>query len=180
MKTLTNFLLLLTFTIMVSCEGPMGPMGPSGRDGDSLIGTAIEIEGDFTSHNEYSLYYAFPNNIEIYDGDVVLVHILWETAETNNGGMAKVWRLLPQTVALPDGVLQYNYDYTVADVNIFLEGTTNFDNLLPAETNGQIFRITILPAVLLKNKTIDYRDYDAVMNLSGINTSSIIKDNFEH
>lgn len=174
MKTLTRFILALTFVITISCEGPMGPPGV---DGTNILGQVIEITGDFTPNNNYSLYYTFKNNVEIYDGDVVLVHILWETVETNNGGKADVWRLLPQTVVLDDGILQYNYDYTTADVRIFLEGDTNFNNLLPAETEGQIFRISILPADLLKTRTVDYEDYNAVMDMIKFNPDAIIKDN---
>ncbi|MDR2910653.1 MAG: hypothetical protein LBV47_04720 [Bacteroidales bacterium] len=174
MKTVTRLILALTFIITISCEGPMGPPGV---DGENLLGSVIEITGDFTPNEGYELYYAFPSNIKVYDGDVVLVHILWETAETNNGGEAKVWRLLPQTVVLNDGILQYNFDSTNADVRIFLEGTTNFNNLLPAETQGQIFRITVLPAALLKNKAIDYKDYESVMDIIKLNPDSIIKDN---
>ena len=164
MKTITNLLLALTLIMMVSCEGPPGPPGVDGLNGDNLLGTVIEIEDDFTLANGYLIYYAFPNNLKVYDGDVVLVYILWETAKTNNGKTTDVWRLLPQTVVLNDGVLQYNFDYTTADVQIFLEGTTNFSHLLPAETKNQIFRIVILPAAFLKKTNIDYKDYNAVMN----------------
>ena len=176
MKTITSLLLALTFIIMVSCEGPTGPPG---NDGDNLLGTVIEIEGSFTPANGYLLYYAFPNNLKVYDGDVVLVYLLWETDKTNSGKTTDVWRLLPQTVILNDGILQYNFDYTTADVQIFLEGTTNFNNLLPAETHNQIFRIAILPAAFLKNTIIDYKDYDAVINSMKIDFDSIIKNSLE-
>jgi hypothetical protein len=177
MKTITGLLLILTLIFAASCEGPMGPPGIDGIDGDNLLGTVIEIEGDFTPANDYLLYYAFPNNLEIYDGDVVLVYILWETVQTNNGGLTDVWRLLPQTVILNDGVLQYNFDYTTADVQIFLEGTSNFNNLLPAETDDQVFRIAVLPAALLKSAIIDYKDYNEVMKSLNITQEMIKKDN---
>ena len=173
MKTITNLLLALILIAMVSCEGPVGPPG---IDGYNILGTVIEIEGDFTPANGYLIYYSFPKNLTVYKDDVVLVYILWETDNTNSGKPTDVWRLLPQTVFLNDGVLQYNFDYTTADVQIFLEGTTNFNNLLSADTRNQIFRIAVLPAAFLKNKNIDFKNYDAVINSMQINSGAVIKD----
>jgi len=177
MKTIKGLILFSILSFFVACEGPVGPPGEPGQDGDTLLGSIIEIEGDFTPANNYNIYYAFPNNFEIYDGDVVLVYILWETAQTNNGGTTDVWRLLPQTVILNDGVLQYNYDFTTADVQIFLEGSTNFNNLLPAETDNQIFRIAVLPAAFAKSSNVDLTDFNAVMKSLNLNLTNIDKVN---
>lgn len=166
MKTLARIFLLFAAVILISCEGEPGPPGQDGLDG--LIGSVFEIEGDFTPGNDYTLFYEFPSNFEIYDGDLVLVYILWEVS---NG--TDVWRLLPQTVVLDDGILQYNFDYTLGDAQIFLEGTTDFDNLLPAETDDQIFRIAVLPAEFAKNKSIDVTDFNAVAKSINVNLNSI-------
>ena len=179
MKTITKLILALTVIAMVACEGPSGPPGYDGKDGKDgvdMLGTVIEIEGDFTPANDYLLYYSFPNNLKVYDGDIVLVYILWEFSGTNSGGTTDVWRLLPQTVVLNDGVLQYNFDHTTADVQIFLEGTTDFSKLLPAETKNQIFRIIVLPAAFLRNTNIDYNDYNAIINSMELAPDLIIKD----
>jgi hypothetical protein len=182
MKTITSLLILITAVILISCEGPVGPPGRDGLDGldgiDAEMGTAVEVYGDFTPQNDYLLYYAFEDyNITVYDGDAVFVYILWEQAETNTGGTTDVWRLLPQTVVLNDGILQYNYDFTTADLQIFLEGTTNFNNLLPAETDNQVFRIVVLPAVLAQDKSIDVTNFDAVLKSMNKNLNSIQKIN---
>ena len=178
MKTIKSLFLLTIISFLISCEGPIGPPGYDGEDGENAeIGSIFEIQGDFTPNNNYMLYYEFPSNFEIYDGDVVLVYILWEQAETNNGGLTDVWRLCPQTVVLNDGVLQYNFDYTLADVQIFLEGTTNFNNLLPGETDNQIFRIAVLPAAFAKENTIDVTDFSVVMKSLNLNLTSIEKIN---
>lgn len=179
MKTITTILLLFTAVIFTSCEGPMGPPGydgVDGADGETLLGSIFEIQDDFTFQNDYKIYFEFPSDFEIYDGDVVLVYILWEQAETNNGTV-DVWRLLPQTVVLNDGILQYNFDHTLADVQIFLEGSTDFNNLLPAETDNQIFRIAVIPAAFAQNTTIDFSDLNAVMNSMNINLNAIEKVN---
>ena len=162
MKTITTFLLLFTAIIISSCEGPVGPPGVPGEDGDALIGTVFEMEGDFRASNNYELFFNFPNNFEIYDTDVVLVYILWETT---NGNQTDVWRLIPQTRFIDDGVIQYNFDYTVSDVRIFLETTFDYADLLPAETDNQIFRIAVLPAdFIASKKSIEINDLDVLLN----------------
>jgi hypothetical protein len=68
---------------------------------------------------------------------------------------------------LDEGVLQYNYDYTFADVQIFLEGTIDLDSLLPAEALGQTFRIVILPADFARANDLDVTDYNLLMKSLG-------------
>lgn len=182
MKTIAGSLLILALFIFAGCEGPAGPPGQDGFDGldgiDAETGDAVQVYGDFTPQNNYLLYYAFDDyNITVYDGDAVLVYILWEQAETDDGGLTNVWRLLPQTVVLDDGILQYNYDFTTADLQIFLEGTTDFNNLLPAETDNQVFRVVVLPAILAQNKSIDVTDFNAVLKAMNKNVNSIEKIN---
>ncbi len=171
MKTITNILLLLTAILISSCEGPMGPPG---QDGDALIGTVFEMEGDFTASGNYELFFNFPNNFEIFDTDVVLVYILWEV-DGGNGNQTDVWRLLPQTVVLDDGILQYNFDYTLSDVKIFLEGSTDFNNLLAAETDNQVFRIAVLPADFIAKKSVDINDFNSLKSLPELKLNIIGK-----
>ncbi|MBT3384127.1 MAG: collagen-like protein [Prolixibacteraceae bacterium] len=176
MKTITGAILLLAIIILTSCQGVPGPPGydgVDGIDGETLIGSIFEIQGDFTSQNDYILYFEFPNDFEIYDGDVVLVYILWEQASTNDGGTLDVWRLLPQTVVLEEGVLQYNFDYTLADVQIFLEGSIDLSTLLPAEADNQIFRIAVLPAAFAKNEFFDINNLGSIMKSLEIDLNSI-------
>ena len=178
MKTLTGLLLFLAIIISTSCEGPIGTPGRDGLDGldgmDAEIGTVIEVYGDFTPENEYTLYYAFEDyDLTVYNGDAVLVYILWEQVEANGGGLIDVWRLLPQTIVTDDGVVQYNFDFTTADVQIYLEGTVS--EYLPAETDDQIFRIAVLPAILAEDKSIDISNFDAVLKSMNMNLNSIEK-----
>ena len=176
MKTITGIILVFTLAALASCEGIPGPPGEDGLDGESFIGSVFEIEGDFTSANDYSLFFEFPNTIEVFESDVVLVYILWEQTEDNSGQPVDVWRLLPQTVVLNEGVLQYNYDHTFNDVQIFLEGNINFNNLLPTEWQDQVFRIAVLPADYAMNNNLDVSDFGSVMQALKINPGKI--DNF--
>ena len=88
MRIITLMILLLAITLLPACKGTPGE---NGLDGDSLLGTVFEIEGDFTPANGWMLNFEFPNTIEVFESDAVLVYILWEQA--NN---LDVWRLLPR------------------------------------------------------------------------------------
>jgi len=177
MKTITGILLAFALAVLTSCVGEPGPPGLPGEDGDSFLGSVFEIEGDFTSSNDYSLFFEFPNTIEVFESDVVLVYILWDQTEDNSGQPVDVWRLLPQTVVLNEGVLQYNYDHTFNDVQVFLEGTIDFNTLVPAEWQNQIFRIAVLPADYAMSNNLDVSDFGSVMQALKINPGKIDKFN---
>ncbi len=181
MKTIKTLTILFAFFLIVSsCEGPMGPPG---QDGEALIGTIVEMEGDFNASNKYELYFDFPQNFEIYNTDVVLVYLLWDVVNIN-GKNTDVWRLMPQTIVLKDispnytetDVLQYNFDYTVNDVRIFLETTMNLNDLLPAETQDQVFRIAVLPAdFIASKKSAEINDLNLLMKSSELKFNVIGK-----
>jgi len=171
MKTLNRFLLILMVAIFSSCQGDQGPMGPPGEDGFNILGTVFETDPiTFSAANNYEYLYSFPSNFEIIDGDVVMVYILWEI-ESN----MDVWRALPQTIFLNDGVLQYNFDYTLGDVKIFLGGTIDPAVLGAGDTDNQIFRIAVIPADLAMDKSINLNDYNAVMSAMKLRGGKIEK-----
>ena len=175
MKTILNVTVLTVILIVTSCEIISETDETRIIKGDSYIGKIFEIEGDFSKNNDYTLYYTFPSNFEIYSTDVVLVYILWETTTGSNGKSIDVWRLLPQTVLLSDGVLQYNFDYTMEDVKIFLEGTTDFNKLLAAETQDQIFRIAVLPAEFAKLKSVNLNNLNSIIESPSLKLDGIDK-----
>lgn len=142
---------MMLSVVTLSCEGPTGPPGPpgfDGQDGVNILGQVYDIVGDFTPGNGYTLFSVFSEDapsVEVFETDVVLVYILWEQVDDPTGPI-DVWRLLPQTRLLDQGILQYNYDHTFLDVSIFLEADFNLGSLQPGDTNNQVFRIAILPA----------------------------------
>jgi hypothetical protein len=81
MNNFTGILLLTALAFLPACEGEPGPPGRDGSDGESLLGSVFEIEGDFTPENDYSLYFEFPESLIVYESDIVLVYILWEQVE---------------------------------------------------------------------------------------------------
>ena len=181
MKKVSFLLALLTTVFFVSCEGPAGPPGPpgfdgfDGQDGINILGQVLEIEGSFTFDNEYSLFYEFPNTVEVFESDLILVYILWEQFEDTDGQLVDVWRLLPQTRILNQGLLQYNYDHTFFDVSIFLESDFDLDTLAPADTDNQVFRIGIVPADFAQGSRFDRSNLQQVMELLNVEEESITR-----
>ena len=169
MNTISRFFLLFSIIVLSACEGDEGPMGPPGEDGIDITGTVSEVTGTFNAGNSYALQYQFSG--DLVDGDVVMVYILWD--QSNN---LDVWRALPQTAVLDQGILQYNFDYTIADIQIVLD--TDFDPALlsPADTDNQTFRIVVIPAdLMVQDKSLDIKDYNAVMKAMNMAASSIHK-----
>lgn len=176
MKTMKGTIFVLALIIFTSCEYIERPLENNSKDG-SLLGSVFEVKGDFTTRNNFSLSYEFPKNFVMYETDVVLVYILWEQTTDKYGKVSDIWRLLPQTVVLEKGVLQYNFDYTVTDVRIFLDGTIDMNSLLPAESKNQVFRIVVLPADYAISHSLDVFNLGLVIKSLGITPQAINKIN---
>ena len=159
MKKFTLILFIAITAIFSSCEGPMGLPGNDGEDGGIMLASIFEIQDNFTSSNDYKLYFEFPNDFEIYNTDIVLVYILWD----NVNGL-DIWRLMPQTTVLHNGVIQYNFDYTVADVQVYLDFTIPENDLTPADTDNQVFRIAVVPADFTAKKSVDINDFNSILH----------------
>ena len=179
MKKVSFLLALLTAVFFVSCEGPAGPPGPpgfdgldglDGQDGINILGQVLEIQDSFTPSNNYSLFYEFPTTVEVFESDLVLVYVLWE-----QDGDVDIWRLLPQTVILNEGLLQYNYDHTFFDVSIFLESDFDLGLLDPVFTDDQVFRIAIVPAEFAQGSRFDRSNLQQVMNLLNVEEKDITR-----
>ena len=167
MKKISLLFAFIAFSL-TSCSsdepGPPGPQGPPGEPG--LIGTVFEADVDFMA-DDYSVVIPIPENIEIYQTDVVLVYLL-EAVDNNTG--ADIWTPLPQTFYLDEGEVVYNYNFTADNVAIFLDGTVDLSTLDAAFTTDQIFRIVIVPAGEIDAMSIDasnYLEVEAALDLEG-------------
>jgi hypothetical protein len=151
--------LILSVLVFVSCKGERGPTGPEGPPGP--VGQAFEVQASFNESNDYSAIFAFPDNVQVLETDIVAVYLLWEVdPETGND----VWQPLPVSIFFDDGQLQYAFDHTVADVQLFLVGDTNLNAVGDQYTQDQIFRIAILPVDYVESQKIDLSNIDEVMN----------------
>ncbi|GAB3236017.1 collagen-like protein [Algoriphagus aestuariicola] len=174
-KILTIFA-LIGLVAFQACEGPEGPMGPQGEQGVqgapgtpgvNIVGTTYEVDLDFTEEGQYSGLFEFPE--ALIESDAVLIYRL---SAVDNG--RDVWRLLPQTYFFSEGVLMYNFDYTIEDFSIFLDGAID-PTILPAQwTTDQIFRVIVLPSDFPEGR-IDYSNYEAVTAMLGIEESDFQK-----
>ena len=173
-----TFLTLFLF----SCTGPVGPVGPpgfdgnDGQDGVNILGSVIDIEGTFSVDNNFTIAYEFPNTIEVFETDVVLVYLLWGQTEDGNGEFVDIWRLMPQTRILDQGLLQYNFDHTFFDVTMFLESDFDLGTLPAGDTDNQVFRIAILPADSISGKSsLDRSNITEVMSYLGVSEKDVQK-----
>jgi hypothetical protein len=172
MRKLLSLLLLGALASIYACVGPVGPpgltgpQGPQGQPGINILAEAFEVDITFTVANNFLGVWDFQP--AIFEDDVVLIYIRWETANGNT-----IWRALPQTVLFEEGTLIYNYDFSRLDFSVFLE--TNFDpTLLGSDwTANQRFRVVVVPADL--NSRIDYTDYDGVVDMLGLSESDFVK-----
>ena len=89
-------ILLLSF-VLLSCEGPEGPPGL-----DGLIGNVFDVVVDFTPGNGHSVLISYPNNLEVFETDVVMVYLLQDQVSDPSGPI-DVWTPLPQTFFLNGG-----------------------------------------------------------------------------
>lgn len=177
-KSIFYFSMLLSL-LVISCSGRDGLDGLNGRDGVdgedgvNILGQVVDIQGSFNASNDYGILYEFPQSIEVFETDVVLVYLLWDQTEDSDGIPVDIWRLMPQTRILDQGFLQYNYDHTFLDVNLFLEADFDLGTLPSGDTDDQIFRIAIIPAEQAQGSRFDRSNVDAVMQLLGVQEKDI-------
>lgn len=147
-------------------SGPQGPEGPQGAPGES--GYLFEYENvDFTDP-DYEVFLPFPDDFETLSTDVVLVYFLWGT-EDIDGQQVDIWRPLPQLILTDNGLLQYNFDFTLYDVKLMLTADFSYDLLEPIDTDDWIVRVVVVPSEDWNNSgRIDVSNYEAVKNLLGL------------
>jgi len=166
MKRILLTALLLIPILITGCyvesEGPIGPRGRDGANGrDGLDGQdgseAFVFEYEFTfNRDSYNELLVFPDDFQMLESDVALVYFLWEVDDDGN----EIWRLLPQGVFTPDGLLQYNFDFTRLDASVFLDAEFNLDLLGASYLENWIARVVVVPGQF--NGRIDYTDYNTV------------------
>lgn len=169
------YILLIAGITMFSCDqGIPGPPGRDGYDGydgiDGLDGEesyVFEYEFDFT-YPDYSVLLELPNDFNMLDSDVMLAYLLWNIEDDGT----EVWRAIPQTLYFSDGILEYNYDFTKYDANIFLDGTVNLDALGHDYTDLWVARLVVVPGQFAGRHTIDYSDYNQVKEYYNLPPSS--------
>ena len=150
---------------LIGPEGPQGPKGdpgPQGVAGES--GFLFEyVDIDFVAP-DYEVLLELPQDFEVFNEDKALVYLLWEVTSED----VDVWRLLPQTIFLDEGMFQYNYDFTMYDVKLFMDATFPLANLQEGDLLNQVVRVVIIPAQFWESGRVDFSNYDEVADMLGI------------
>ena len=179
MRKLTSIFGLAILMAFMACEGPEGPQGLQGPQGPqglqgvpgapgvNIVGITYEAEVDFSAEEDWGVVLEFPE--ELVESDVVLTYILWDVVEER-----PIWRALPQTIFFPEGPLVYNFDFSTVDIRLFLEGTVDPATLEEVWTQGQIFRVVVVPSDFPDSR-IDWTNYEAVTKMLGIKESDFQK-----
>ena len=133
-----------------------------------ILAEVFEVTTSFNPTNNYSKLITL--NPPLYRGDMVLVYRLFGVINGQD-----LWRQLPQAVYLQQGELNYNFDFTRNDINIFLESDFDLTTLGAAWSQNQVFRVVIIPGYLSNknSKAVDFNDYNAVVNAFNIKESQI-------
>jgi len=169
MKKILTLFAVIGLIAFSSCEGPEGPPGPPGQD---MVSEVIERQVNFNSGNNYSA--TIPLTPPIFDTDAVLVYHLYAVS-----GGVDVWRLIPQTYYMTNGgALDFNFDYSINRVNIFLGADFDLNTLSTDWTQGQVFRVVIIPADIFENtaKSVskaDYSNYEETIKKFNIDDSNV-------
>ncbi len=161
---------------LIGPEGPMGPVGPQGPQGvQGESGFLFEFPNiDFIAP-DYSALLELPQDFEVFNEDKALVYLLWDVTDND----VDVWRPLPQSIITNDGIYQYNYDFTMFDVNVFMDAQFPLANLLDGDLLGQVFRVVIVPAQFWESGRVDFSDYETTVKALGIPDLKVDRTNFK-
>ncbi|WP_417427628.1 hypothetical protein [Halpernia sp.] len=121
------------------------------------------------NNGDYTISRNFNN--PLVESDVVL--IFRKSGTTNNG--SPVWQSIPRTLYLTQGELDYDYDFSRVDIQIYAGGT--FDpGLAPTYINNQTFRVVVVPAATGSKNTnanVDLTNYESVAKFYNIKESNV-------
>lgn len=165
----TKIALLFAFIGIISLESCTVHEEPTNTIDYDTISKTMEVTTSFNAGNNYSRLISFDG--AIYPSDMVLVYHLYDVVSGDD-----VWRQMPQTYYFTGGdELDYNFDFTRYDVNIFLGANFDLNTLSSSWTQNQTFRIVIIPSDFKNKVSVDYSNYDAVVKAFGIDESKIKK-----
>lgn len=152
---------LLLVLSLVACKGDRGPQGPPGTN---ILGKVFETTVNFNSANNFGVFIDFPNNVEVFESDAVLVYLLEEIVD----GDIDVWTPLPQTYFTDYGTMIYSFNQSFLDLKIFLDADFPLGNLSSTFTQNQTFRIAVVPSEFA-NDTVSMEELMASDKVEWIN-----------
>lgn len=182
MKSLITILglgILLTFSacFIDGDEGPQGPRGFDGAQGEpGEEAFVFDFEGVSFTGPDYEVIIPYAAGFTALETDVTFVYFLWGEDEADNGELVEVWRALPQTLITEDGILQYNYDFSIFDVKLFLDANFPLDLLTAIDTDDWVVRIVVAPGKYWSGGRKEYPSYEEVMSWYGLDRVKTYSD----
>lgn len=163
MKSLKSILLLLSLLAISSCtiydndvEG----------EADTVYSSTITVRAnDFVAEDEFISVadYGWDNlDEEMVDYGLVLGYIRFEGTTA--------WQALPFSVPFQNDLVNLRYSFDIDNFSLIIEGELSGNN----QANEDLFDrdmlrvIAIPPSIIVKGKGIDYRDYNQISELYGL------------
>ena len=140
---LQKILILAIALLLLGCEGEQGPPGPE------ILPVSFEFEASLNEENNFEFLQDIPEEIEVFDSDVVLVFVLEDFIEEDD---LEVWRQLPITEFNERGTLMLNFDFTLVDIRLFFDA--NYQLGAVDELNNVIFRGVHVPSDFIANAQV--------------------------
>ena len=165
-------LLAITLPILFSnCTSEPGPPGPQGPQGNTVEAEVFELKNinfSFNAADGYNIYQTL--NPQILPSDVILIYRLSGLINSTT----PIWQQIPRTLFLPEGELDYDFDFSKQDFTIYAGGTYNLA-LTPSYINNQTFRIVIIPGYFSGKSanSVDLSNYEQVIKYYGIDDTKI-------
>lgn len=167
MRKITLVLAFIGMITLNSCT--VNEVDNTSQYDNDTIAEVFEVTTSFGLSNNYSRLVTF--NPPIYSSDMVLVYHLYDVI---NG--ADVWRIMPQTYYFDNGAeLDYNFDFTKYDVNLFLDSNVSLNSFTSGWTQNQTFRLVVVPGAFTNRMSVDYSDYNKTIEMLGYKDSKIKK-----
>lgn len=169
MKRIFLLLAAVGLTTLSSCDGDQGPQGPQGPAGSGTESEVFELQNKNFTLNQNNEYTIFQNlTPAIRDEDNILIYRMSGSINPQT----PIWQLIPRTLFLDEGELDYDFDFSAVDFTIYAGGTYNIATT-PQFIQNQTFRIVIIPGYFSKGANVDYEDYNAVIKAFNINDSKV-------
>lgn len=168
MKKITLVLAVISLIVLGSCTVNEDNRDHVDNDTISEVFELRNVNFTWNGGNNYSIYRTL--NPQIYASDAVLIYRMSDVINSNT----PVWQLIPRTLYLPQGELDYDFDFSKVDFTIYAGGTYDL-SFTPNYLTNQTFRIVIIPGYFSNksNKTVDFSNYEAVVKTFKIDEKKV-------
>jgi len=163
MRLLKLFLILLSLLALASCT--IYDNNVEG-EADTVYSSTINVRSnDFIAEDEFISVaeYGWDNlDEEMVDYGMVLGYLRFEGTTA--------WQALPFSVPFENDLVNLRYSFDIDNFSLIIEGELSGNN----QANENLFDrdvlrvIAIPPSVIVKGKGIDYRNYNQISELYGI------------